>query len=291
MLSQLIHLIGWIGYHVPRKLRRACGAFLGVLWFDVLRFRRKIVLDNLDIAFPELDRAQKIKIGRKSVYNLGANFVDVFILPFINDAWAKENAVIEGRENLDEAIAQGKGVYVLSMHLGNGDFAGSLITMMGYELYLISKFFKTQWFNDIWFGLRRSRGIQFIEPHGAETAFKILKAIKKKALVVFVLDQFMGKPFGIATRFFGRETGTAYGLALFYLKTRSPVVPIYAFEGNDNKIHVRFEKQLELESHITGDKERDLQTLTQLFSDQIEECVRRYPDQWMWVHRRWKKFE
>ncbi|MEK6774065.1 MAG: lipid A biosynthesis lauroyl acyltransferase [Bdellovibrionota bacterium] len=286
-----LNLISFFIFCIPRKFLRGIGALLGVLWFDILRFRRKIIIQNLDIAFPEMNPQEKVKIGRQSVYQLGSNFLEFFTLPMLTKSWVEENAVYEGVENIQAALKKNKGVYLLSMHVGSGDMGASLISMLGIDVYLISKFFKTAWFNNLWFYIRKGQGVKFIEPHGRQTPFEILKAIKNKACVIFVLDQFMGKPYGVETSFFGKKTGTAYGLALFYLKTKSPVVPVYTFEGKDGKVHLVFEPELELENLISEGKDKTIADLTQNFTDQIEKIVRRYPDQWMWVHRRWKVFE
>ncbi len=291
LLGAVVVVLGFVFSSLPRKWVRVLGASLGFLWFDVFRFRRQVVMENLNLAFPEVPKATKTKWGRYSVYQLGANFAEFFTLPHLDQKWAAQHAVYEGHQNILAAEAQGKGVFLLSLHLGHGDMAASLISMKGHKLYLISKFFKTQWFNDLWFKIRGAHGTKFIEPHGVETAFQILRALKEKALVVFVLDQFMGKPFGVETSFFGHKTGTAYGLALFFLKTRSPVVPVYSFEGDDGKVHLVFEPAMELSSYLEGEKDEVMQRLTQVFTNKIEECVRQHPQHWMWVHRRWKTFE
>ncbi len=289
--KKCLNLSSRLLFFLPRKALRFLGSLLGVLWFDIFRFRRKIVLSNLDIAFPEMPEKEKIRIGRRSVYELGSNFLEFFTLPALNQKWVRENAVYEGVENIENAIKKNKGVYLLSMHIGHGDMGASLISMLGIDVHLISKFFKTKWFNDFWFYIRKGQGVKFIEPHGLQTPFEILKAIKNKSSVIFVLDQFMGRPYGVPTIFFGKKTGTAYGLALFYLKTKSPVVPVYTYEGNDAKVHLVFEPELKLDSFISEDKDKTIAALTQNFTDQIEKIVRRYPEQWMWVHRRWKDID
>ena len=170
------------------------------------------------------------------------------------------------------------------------DVGASSIVMKGQELYLITKRFKAKWFDDMWFSVRGAQGVKYIDAHAPNNAFEILKALKKNAALVFVLDQYMGKPFGIATRFFGKRTGTAYGLALFVQKTKAPVLPTYTFEGDDHKIHVVIEPPLDTEKCLTDDKDQTLVNLTQSFNDKLEEIVRKHPEQWMWVHRRWKDF-
>ncbi len=275
----------------PRSWLRAWGGILGFLWIDVFRFRRDIVLANLKIAFPEWSASQRLQVGRESVYQLGYNFAEFFMIPAMDEAWLKKNVVFEGVENFIKAHNQKKGIYFLTLHLGNGDIAANAVAMRFCELFIITKKFKNKLFNDIWFSIRGAKGVKYIEAHGPSNAFEIMKALKKNAAVIFVVDQFMGKPYGMATKFFGQRTGTAYGLALFAQKTKSPVVPTYTYNGPDGKMHIVFEPIVDLTPFVSDDKEQTLRNLTQHFCDIVERIVVLYPEQWLWVHRRWKDFE
>lgn len=274
----------------PRSWIRFMGGLLGILWFDILRFRRKIVLSNLSIAFPEKSPAWKVRTGRRSVVALGSNFAELFTLPSLNQRWIAKNAVVEGEEHLRAAREKGKGALILTLHMGAADVAASLLPMHGYPAFLISKFFKTKWFNDLWFSIRGAQGMRFIEPHGEKAPFEILKGLKSNSLVIFVLDQYMGRPFGIPSTFFGKRTGTAYGLALFALKTKAPVIPVYSFEGEDGRLHLRCLEPLNLTPFEGKERDEAMSEMTQLFNNVLEQIVRSHPEQWMWVHRRWKEF-
>lgn len=289
-MKLLVRFLCWILGLFPRRWVRRFGLPLGVLWFDILRVRRRVVLENLRIAFPTWSESDRIRVGRRSVYNLNKNLLEFFILPSMNERWLKKNLVFEGREHLIQALEQKKGVYALSLHLGNGDLATSALSLSGFRIHLITKIFKNKVFNDLWFFVRKIHGVQFIEAHGPKTPFEILKAIRGNEVVIFVNDQFMGKPFGVETEFFGKKTGTAFGLALFYLKTRSPIVPIYAFEGSDGRFHLKIEPALQLDHLISDDKEKTYALITQEVTYVIERIIREHPSDWMWVHRRWKDF-
>lgn len=287
LVKVLARIIAWM----PRKGVRGLGFLIGWLWIDVLRIRHKEVQENLEIAFPEVPQKIKWQWGRRSVHKLGGDFVEILTTPWFDQKWLEENIVFEGLENLNQAQSQGKGVYILSMHLGNGDTAASALSMMGYQLFLISKSFRNKVLNMIWFYFRAAKGVKYIEAHGEKTAFEILRAIRAKNFVIFVLDQFMGKPFAVESTFFGKKTGTAYGLALFHLKTKSPVVPVYGFEGEDGRLHVVCEPPLDLESFRSSDQDGNIAALTQHFNDVIESIVKKHPQDWMWVHRRWKDYQ
>ncbi|AHZ84052.1 lipid A biosynthesis lauroyl acyltransferase [Bdellovibrio bacteriovorus] len=275
---------------VPRRWLRKSGSWVGFLWFDVFGFRKKIVLDNLKLAFPEWTDQQRKIVGRESVYQLGYNFAEFFFIPSVTPEWIAKNVVFHGWEHVENARAAGKGMFFLTLHLGNGDLACNTIVLNGQSVNLITKRFKTKWFDDLWFSIRGAKGVQYIDAHAPNNAFEILKALKKNSAVVFVLDQFMGRPFGIETSFFGKKTGTAYGLALFVQKTKAPVLPIYTYEGEDKKLHVVVEPAMDTASCVTDDKDQTILNLTQSYCDKLEEIVRKHPEQWMWVHRRWKDF-
>lgn len=291
IIAFVLRINAWFLRLWPRSWLRASGSLLGFLWIDLFRFRRRIVMTNLEIAFPEKSVEEKTRIGRESVYNLGRNFAEFFMIPAMTEGWLRRHLVFEGEENLRAAQALGKGMFFLTLHLGNGDIGANAIAMRFCEVFLITKRFKNRLFDDLWFSIRGAKGVKYIDAHGPSNAFDILKALKKNAGLVFVVDQYMGKPYGIATNFFGKRTGTAYGLALFSQKTKAPVLPVYTYEGDDGKMHVVFEPMMDLSSFIVEDKKQSMQNLTQAFCDKVEEIIRRHPEQWLWVHRRWKNFD
>ncbi len=281
---------GVLAFLTPWWLRRCFGHFLAFLWWDVFRLRRFTLYRNLTIAFPDTPKEQKTKMARESLVRLGTNFIEFLSLPMISKSWMQKNVVFHGLENYENARAQGRGVFFLSMHMGNGDFGCAMIAMSGIPLHLISKKFNSQPLNSFWFGVRESMGTRFMDPHAPKTAFEILGACKRREPVTFVLDQFMGRPYGIESFFFGKKTGTAYGLALFAIKTKAPVVPVFTYQDQDHRTHVVFEKEI---SVAVDDGNRDLQILktTQKYNEWIESVIRRHPEQWMWIHRRWKLWE
>ena len=291
LIKFFIRVVSYFLFLLPRSWVRALGSVIGFLWVDFFRVRRDVIFGNLKIAFPEWSEEKRIQIGRKSVYNMGHGFFEFFTVPHLNKKWLETQVVFEGQENLQKARAEGKGILALSLHLGNGDLGSTAIVMNGQPVTIITKVFKNPFFNDLWFSFRGAQGVKYIDAHGDKTSFDILKALKRQEAVVFVLDQFMGKPYGIATSFFGKQTGTAYGLSLFAMRTKAPVVPIYTYEGADHKMHVVFEPAVPVLDLVSEDKEASTLAITQRFNDKIEEVIKKHPEQWMWVHRRWKDFE
>jgi Kdo2-lipid IVA lauroyltransferase/acyltransferase len=270
---------------LPRPLHRFISWCLGVLWFDILRVRRKVVLDNLKIAYPNLSDQERLKIARESMFNMGRTIVDVMLLPFINQAWSDKHMEIRGYEHYEKARAAGKGVIFLSLHLGNGDMAVCAMSLIGMPVHVITKTFKSEWLNELWFSARKKHGSKYISDR--KSSFDILRVLRNNEIVVFVLDQYMGPPLGVKTKFFGKETGTAMGLALFHERADCPVLPVYSYYENGKAI-CQIDPPIPLESK--KDRDETILHMTQVYCDHIEKLVRARPGQWMWVHRRWKEF-
>ncbi|CAN5427131.1 lysophospholipid acyltransferase family protein [soil metagenome] len=229
-------------------------------------------------------------MARWSLRHMGRTLIDFSLFPFFTAKTVPEIFDFQGLENLEAASAKGKGVLMLSLHLGNGDFGVAAISRSGWPVSLISKNFKSKWLNDLWFGMRGKHGTQFIAPE--KSSFQILRALKAKRLIFFVLDQFMGPPVGCRTKFFGRETGTAMGLAIMAERSRAPVVPAYTYRQKNGRQMVVFEPEVAWQDASSANESDDqnIATMTQIYTDRIEAMIRQHPEQWMWIHRRWKNF-
>lgn len=267
-------------------VQRRIGSILGVIWFDILRIRRSVILQNLQIAFPEMSLKERVQLGRQSMIQFCIGIVEYSNLPFLKEGSAQDFQ-FEGSEYLNQALKKGKGVLLLSLHIGNGDIGSAALALKGWPIHLVSKIFKTQWLNEAWFGMREKVGVKFIPPRNS--SYGVLKALKKNEVVIFVMDQFTGPPIGIKTTFFGKETGTGVGLAVMAQRSGAPVIPAYTLRGKDGKIKVIIEPEIpfvELEN-----KDETLLAMTQAYNNFIERVVRKNPDQWMWLHKRWKRFK
>lgn len=288
-IGHLFKALSFLIASLPAGARAAMGDLIGILWFDVFRVRRNVALANLGIAFPEWSEAERISVARWSLRHMGRNLVDFTLFPFFSEAKVDSHFDFVGRENVDQVLASGRGCLFLSLHLGNGDFAVAACSRTGYSMNLISKLFRTRWLNELWFGMRRKHGTRFIAPE--KSTFEIFKALKRNEIVVFVLDQFMGPPVGGRTRFFGKETGTALGLALVADRTGVPVIPTYTVRKPDGRQVVVFEPPLpSLETPDESLRKQNIARMTQAYTDKLEAIVRLHPEQWMWIHRRWKEF-
>jgi Kdo2-lipid IVA lauroyltransferase/acyltransferase len=286
LLGLLCKALSFLIAYLPKGARDFIGDVIGFLWFDVFRIRRNVAIQNVGIAFPEMAEMDRVEIARWSLRHMGRTIVEYSLFPFFSRKKADQLFRYEGLEQVDEVLKLGKGAIFVTLHLGNGDLAISALSKRGYPISLISKEFKSRWLNDLWFGMRRKHGTQFISAE--KSSFDILRTLKRNGIVVFVLDQFMGPPIGVRTLFFGKETGTALGCALMAGRTGTPVFSTYTYRADDGK-HVAVIEDL-IPFLDNGPREKNIAVMTQVYTDKIESIVRRHPEQWMWIHRRWKEF-
>ena len=292
-MSWIVKSIGWFGrafswliIHLPRPIRSSLGAALGLIWYDILRIRREVVISNLAIAFPDMSRVERVRLGRRAMMNFGRSVLEYAYLPFLPHLPLAQIFVTENIGLVDQALKEGHGLIVITLHLGHGDLACAGLSRLGYPIFMVSKFFKLKWLNDMWFGMRAKVGTKFIPPRNS--SYTLLKALKNNGVVVIPLDQFTGPPIGVKTTFFGKETGTAAGPALMAERAKAPVVIACSWRMPDGRHMLHFENRLDVQ--FGSDHDRSLVEYTQAFNDQLETFVRNHPDQWMWIHKRWKRF-
>lgn len=272
---------------LPWRVNLLLGRLLAFIWFDVLRLRRDVVYRNLKTAFPEITPAEQKRVAKISMVTLCRSFLDVLKVPYLSEKWIDRNVVFDGFENIRALREEDGGVLLLTLHMGSGDLAAAVVSDRIRPLALISKRFSNRFLDAFWFGLRERSKTRFIDAHAKNNAFDILTALKEKRGVVFVLDQFMGKPYGVESRFFGVTTGTAYGLALFARKTRRPVFPLYTYWDVQGRLHICVEQPIDLSGELGQTNEE----MTNTFNRALEKIIARHPEHWMWVHKRWKTFE
>ncbi len=279
--------ISFILVYSPPWVSNFVGTTIGFLWWDVFRIRRKIVIENLRKAFPQKSDQELEAMGAANLRFLGRSLLSYAEMPFLNLDRVNKKFIFEGLENIEIASQKNKGVFILTLHLGNGDLGIGAMSVKGYPMYLVAKEMSVGWLNQMLLHVRERLGTVFIPPRN--TAYQILKALKKNKLVVFVLDQYMGKPIGCKTKFFGHDTGTAMGLAVLAQRSEAPVITCYTYVDDQNRNVVVFGPEIPFETSAT--EQETIQKMTQKYSDRLEQFILKYPTQWMWIHRRWKNFD
>jgi KDO2-lipid IV(A) lauroyltransferase len=270
---------------LPRPLARALGISLGRLVY-CLHFRlRQVGRRNLEMVFPEKSPAERRRILRGVFTSLGRQLAEVCLFPRYTRENASQVVIYDGFENFDAARRRGQGVLFLTAHLGAWEVGSFFHSLMGNPLRIVVRPLDNPYLD------RMSDRYRTL--HGNSTFGKqdfargLLEAMKEGETVGILMDQNMTPPQGVFVPFFGRLACTASGLAKVAQRTGAAVVPGFTlWDAGLRKYRVHFAPAVELAR--TGDDEADALANTAAFTRVIEEYVRRYPDQWLWVHRRWK---
>jgi KDO2-lipid IV(A) lauroyltransferase len=269
---------------LPESTVPRVGRSLGKFLYFTLGNRRRLAMENVKLAYgSEIDLPGARKIVLDSYEHLGMNVVEFFRLPILEPEALLERIEMEGLEYLDEALSFGKGVLMLSAHLGNWDYLSASIAMSGYPLALITKISRSKALNDIWMGYREKTGVKMLMGRG--TMKESLKQLKGGGIVGFVLDQNARRKEGVFVPFFGRQACTLSSLAILSRRTGVPVVPVHIFRKNGlHKIIL----EEPINTRYYEDQERDIIERTAAYTSWTEKVIRQHPEQWAWLHDRWK---
>ena len=270
---------------MPRRLSRAFGIGLGrAVYLLHLRLRR-VGMRNLALAFPDKTEAERAVILRGVFTSLGRQLAELCQFPKYTLENVEQVVVYDGLENYDRAYARGKGVLFLTAHFGAWELSAFAHSLHGHWLHVVMRPMDNEYLD----GLIQS----YRTMHGNKTVGKddfvrgLLAAMKAGEVVGILMDTNMTPPQGVFVDFFGIPACTASGLARIALRTDAAVVPGFTiWDEALGKYRLRFDPAVELVR--TGDLEVDIVANTQKFTKVIEDYVRKYPEQWLWVHRRWK---
>jgi len=276
-------LLKGLGF-LPRPLARRLAARVAGILYALSPKLRKTAETNLRIAFPEWIKAQRDAVIRGMVRNLGWMAAEFARFPKYSREDIEEIVVLDGNENFVDARKQGKGVLILTGHIGAWELSSFAHALYGYPLHFMARPLDNQRIDALVNSYRCSSGNRAIFKN--ESARVMLKILKDAGTIGVLADQNTMLDEAVFVDFFGKSASTTTGIARVALHTDAAVVPGYAvWDESIGKYRLRFEPAMELIR--TGDAERDIRENMQRFTKVIEDIIRKYPDQWVWVHGRW----
>ena len=270
---------------LPRAVGRSFAATVTAVLFVLVPRLRKTAEFNLRLAFPEWTDAQRSDATRKMVRNFGWMAAEFARFPRLTKENIDKVVILEGHGNFLEGQRRGKGVLYLTGHIGAWELSSFAHALCGYPLHYMARPLDNKRLDALVNQYRCSSGNKPIFKN--ESARVMLKILKDSGTVGILADQNTMPEEGVFVDFFGKSACTTTGLARVALHTGAAVVPGYAYwDEGIHKYRLRFEPPVELIR--TGDAERDILENTQKFTKVIEEIIQKYPDQWVWIHKRWK---
>jgi KDO2-lipid IV(A) lauroyltransferase len=261
----------------------AVGRALGWIYGTVIRYHRRDALDALRRSLPEKTEAERVQILRSMYRNIGMNLAEEFRMPQVNDEYLNEYISWEGDQYSREVLTAGKGLIVLAAHFGNWDILCTIAPHFVHPTTIITKAIKNKSVNAFWMKSRERFGLKFVPAHNSYR--QCLSALRHNEIVGFVLDQNMIRTEGIFVDFFGKPACTSPGLAFMAAQSKAAVVPVFIIRLPHGKHLV---KALPPIPPPPDRKPDTILTYTQLYTKTIEDMIRQYPDQWIWIHRRWR---
>ena len=279
----------WVFVHgvrlLPRGLARTAGVAISAVAFRALGRLRRVGLRNLELAFPRITAGERETILRSEYRNLGFLLAEFCKMPGYTAATASRFIRYEGLDNYLRARERGKGVLVLTGHLGAWELSSFYHSLMGMPMGMVIRRLDNPLVDEFVNRIRCLHGNRVI--HKDDFARGLIASMRAGETVGILMDTNMTPPQGVFVPFFGVPACTASGMARIAEKTGAAVLPGFLlWEQSEQKYVLRFGEELEIVH--TGDAEQDALTNTATFTAAIERYIRQYPDQWLWMHRRWK---
>jgi KDO2-lipid IV(A) lauroyltransferase len=288
MRERLEYAAAWTAFKflglLPRPVARWTAARLAALLFLLRPVWRQIALSNLRLAFPDWQESDRRRVVRAMVRNLGWLAAEFAHLPRYTRRNIERVIVLDGFENFAAAERQGKGVLFLTGHMGAWELKPFAHALYHRPLHFLVRPIDNPRVDALVNRYRGSCGNRPIEKD--QSARSVLRVLRQGGVVGILADHNAAVD-SIFVDFFGIPAATTTGIARLARHTGAPVVPVYSYwDPSLRKYRLRYEPALALTP--TGDEDADIRAYTTLFNNVLEQYVRRFPDQWFWVHRRWK---
>ncbi len=280
-----ISIVAKISYLIPRKIVFFLGSLFGRVMYTIDTKRRKTGLSNLKFAFGDsLTEIQRRNIIKRAYIKMGQSALDVFLFPRFTKESIGKTINYYGLEHIKNAYLSKKGVFLFSAHFGNWELVAHMQGHLGLPLNLVTRPLDNPYIENIARKYRTLSGNGIIYKKDAVKG--MLKTISEGRGVAIVIDQNVREKPNIFVNFFGHLASTTPSLALLALKTKAAIIPVFSISLDNGTYKIIYEKEIELPN--TGDRQKDVQILTQRCTTIIEDYVRKYPHQWMWMHQRWR---
>jgi KDO2-lipid IV(A) lauroyltransferase len=283
-LYYLGRCLAFLFYAIPLSVGLSIAGLLGRAAFGVLWKYRRTTVDNLKAAFGnEKSEAEIRSIALKVFENAAKVAVELVNFPKINESNIDRYVRMENSGIVDASFKAGRGTIKLTAHFGNWELLAMTLRVKGYPGVAVGKKIYFKKYDKYLNSLRRIHDVNVIDREQSPRAF--LRVLKSNRILGILADQDVDSVDGVFVNFFGRSAYTPVGPVALAKATGAAIVPAFIVREG---LHHRFFVEKPVELVDTGNREADMLVNTQRWSDVVESYIRRYPDQWVWMHRRWK---
>ena len=273
----LASTLGRLSWRASQRVGRAIGS---LAWTLSRRDRRR-ALDHLALAYPEMPETERRRLARGCFRHLGTVLGECLHLFHRDCAFVGSVVEILGFEEIEKVRSAGRPLVLFTGHCGNWELLGAAVNCRGVGMTVVARSLDEPEQQEMLAGLRARFGTPTIERGGEGAVRQLLGTLRRGGALGMLIDQDSGKMEGVWVPFFGRPAFTPVGAAKIALKQRAAVVPVFIERLPDGRHRVRFQPPLDLPD--------DPEAATALMTAKIEEQVRRLPEQWVWMHRRWRR--
>lgn len=282
-LYYILRTLSFLVCLLPYKLLVCFGKGIGHIYYHVAKKQRvraeETIMERLGY-----DEKKARETIRKLFVNLGITFLEILYMPSLTKEKMRGKVTFDREDILWEALKEGHGVVMLACHMDNWEWLGAALALNGFPLSAVEKPQPNQVYSDFMNELRRGVG-QEIFSRDTNEIIGCARAMKKGRMLGLIADQDGGEE-GIFVPFLGKMASTPAGPAYFARKFKAPVIPIFIIRRPSGRGHLAIVKD-PLRYEFTGDQQQDDYNITLKMTQQLEEIIKEYPENWLWFQHRW----
>jgi KDO2-lipid IV(A) lauroyltransferase len=282
----LVRLVAAVVRILPARLVLACGTAIGLTFYALDRPHRRLTAKNLEAAFPVRTPPERATIARGVFAHFGRVLVELLRFSTLSRERIGALVELEGAERVRHAMMQGRGVLLFTGHFGFWEIHALGHSLMLSPMGVVGRALDNPYLDAMLEHARTRTGNHVIYRRGAVR--RILRALSQNGTIALLIDQHIQDVDAVQVEFFGRPVNTTTALAALALRTGAPVIPCFALPLDNGRYRLVYEHPVPLPPADHPDRVREL---TQRCTDVLEMYVRRYPDLWLWMHRRWRDVE
>ncbi|MBP7652785.1 lysophospholipid acyltransferase family protein [Candidatus Dependentiae bacterium] len=261
---------------------------LGKIMYYFVPVRKKIITENIRRIFGDIHKNEVDNIIKKSYINICKTAFEYFIIPDLNNNNYEHFGFIENKHIIENALKEGNGAVLLGAHFDNPELVTNLLKLSGLKMCALVKKQQNRYITNLFEEIRTSNGVELF--YKDSFLKSLYKRLKQNYAVATVADISVDSRDGIIVNFCGYPLPTPSGPAMFALKTNAAVIPVFSARMNDNRHRIIVYERIDQNINQNLDQNEKVKIIMSRYNDLLEQNIRKYPDQWFWMHNRWKSY-